>query len=299
MCAIRNKGDTTEVSGRQISSKIATSIRGRSSLLLVATSITALVCAFAAQALGSLGAATNFSVGSTPYAVAIGNLNSDANSDLAVANKDSNNVSVLLDSGPTATADPASLSFAAQIKGTLGAPQTVTVSNSAEGYPLSVTGVSLAGAGSASLRIGGENCTNADLPVSGSCKVDVGFSATSTGPKSATLEISYEGLASPLVVPLSGTGGSAKSTRITCKVKRRKHANTAKVTCAVKPAGALAGKRYGWRLTKRGKVYRHGTVRARFSRATFSIPGLGKLSKGRYLLKVGGRRGKSRVIRVG
>ncbi len=50
----------------------------------------------------SFGAATDFAVGSQPFSVAIGDLNGDGIPDLAVANHDSNTVSILLGTGPGA-----------------------------------------------------------------------------------------------------------------------------------------------------------------------------------------------------
>jgi hypothetical protein len=47
----------------------------------------------------SFATAVNYAVGTTPYAVAVGDFNSDGNLDLAVANYASNNVSVLLGTG--------------------------------------------------------------------------------------------------------------------------------------------------------------------------------------------------------
>ncbi|MBI3424632.1 MAG: VCBS repeat-containing protein [Acidobacteria bacterium] len=47
----------------------------------------------------SFGAATNFDAGSSSFSVAISDLNGDGKPDLAVANRDSNNVSVLLGTG--------------------------------------------------------------------------------------------------------------------------------------------------------------------------------------------------------
>ena len=48
---------------------------------------------------GSFAPATNFSVGTTPYSVALSDFNSDGRLDLAVVNRDSNSVSVLLGNG--------------------------------------------------------------------------------------------------------------------------------------------------------------------------------------------------------
>jgi hypothetical protein len=47
----------------------------------------------------SFGAATNFAVGTNPESVATGDLNGDGKPDLAVANRDNNNVSILLGAG--------------------------------------------------------------------------------------------------------------------------------------------------------------------------------------------------------
>jgi len=52
---------------------------------------------------GSFGPATNFTVGSGPFSVTVGNFNGDGKSDLAVASRLTNNVSVLLNADPTAT----------------------------------------------------------------------------------------------------------------------------------------------------------------------------------------------------
>jgi hypothetical protein len=48
---------------------------------------------------GSFGAKTDFATGTSPQAVAIGDLNGDGKLDLAVANAISNTVSILIGSG--------------------------------------------------------------------------------------------------------------------------------------------------------------------------------------------------------
>ena len=47
----------------------------------------------------TFSAATNFMVGELPLSVAVGDFNGDGKQDLAVANRHSNNVSILLGSG--------------------------------------------------------------------------------------------------------------------------------------------------------------------------------------------------------
>ncbi|MFM6731750.1 MAG: FG-GAP-like repeat-containing protein, partial [Microcystis panniformis] len=56
-----------------------------------------------ANSSASFNSAINFSVGSNPRSVTVGDFNGDGKSDLAVANAFSNNVSVLLNADPTAT----------------------------------------------------------------------------------------------------------------------------------------------------------------------------------------------------
>ena len=81
----------------EFSSVSASQVHGR--LLLAVVSVAIVACAFASQAFGSFGPATDFAVGISPESVAIGDLNGDNNRDLAVANYDSDTVSVLLGDG--------------------------------------------------------------------------------------------------------------------------------------------------------------------------------------------------------
>ncbi|MCL1470136.1 Calx-beta domain-containing protein [Argonema antarcticum] len=68
---------------------------------------------------GNFGAATNFAVGAYPASVTVGDFNGDGKTDIAAANRSSNNVSVLLNNNqPTATLtiidnDPVSVEFSA------------------------------------------------------------------------------------------------------------------------------------------------------------------------------------------
>jgi len=86
----------------------------------VALCVSAAVAAFAVQALGSFGKPRHFAVGARPSSVAIGDLNGDGKPDLAVADTDSNSVSVLLGNG--AGGFGKARNFA-----TLSAPQSVAI----------------------------------------------------------------------------------------------------------------------------------------------------------------------------
>jgi FG-GAP-like repeat/FG-GAP repeat len=75
----------------------ASQSRGR--LLFIAICVSVGIGAFAVQALGSFGKPRGFAVGSHPNSVVIGDVNGDGKRDIAVANRGSGNVSILLGNG--------------------------------------------------------------------------------------------------------------------------------------------------------------------------------------------------------
>jgi hypothetical protein len=242
---------------------------------------------------GSFGAATNFAVGSSPRSVAIGNLNGDGFADLAVANSGSNNVSVLLNTGATATADPTSLDFATQPLGTLSPPQTVTITNS-DDYPLEINRVRTSGLNRGDFIIVGDSCVGETVVASGSCEVLVRFAPDAAGPRSASLEVRYNGSASPLSVPLTGTGGSlpvgprgrpGKNARVTCTVRKNSRTRVS-VTCRVRYP-SQSSSQVSWSLSRNGKVLSRGKTRAR--NGALALPRASKLRAGRYVLRLGGQ----------
>jgi len=84
--------------------------------------------------------------------------------------------------------------------------QTVTITNTGEAALvigiLSITGTNLD-----EFSIENDTCSNQTIPLNNSCTVDIVFSPTSEGDKSATLEIPSNDPDTPIVnVPLSGTG---------------------------------------------------------------------------------------------
>jgi len=101
-------------------------------------------------------------------------------------------------------ANPASLSFAAQLVGVASAPQTLTVGNTG-GSPMANVGFQITGISATSFSTGPTTCA-ATLANGSSCTVQVIFTPAVSGAAMASLGISSStpGVA-PLSVPLSGT----------------------------------------------------------------------------------------------
>jgi hypothetical protein len=107
---------------------------------------------------------------------------------------------------------PPSLGFGQQLVGTSSQPQTATLVN-ASAAPLSVTQIQVTGANSQDFSET-NNCPS-NLPPGVSCQIQVTFSPTSAGDKSASLQVSYVGTFSPESVALSGTGVAPLSVSLT------------------------------------------------------------------------------------
>jgi hypothetical protein len=117
-------------------------------------------------------------------------------------------VGLAVDGGPvsTASANVSSLNFGTQPLNTVGAAQTVTVTNSGHGL-LTPDASRIGGADSDDFLVSDDGCTQQALWPGDSCTVDLRFSPTATGARSATLSTTAAG-SSLLSLPLSGTAGS-------------------------------------------------------------------------------------------
>jgi hypothetical protein len=83
-----------------------------------------------------------------------------------------------------------------------------------------------------------------------------------------------------------GPQGPAGKVKVTCKVKG------AKVTCKVtQPKASASSSTVRWRLTHAGRTYRHGTARQGHLQLR-----LGDLRPGRYVLRVQGQQGGTRIV---
>ena len=76
---------------------------------------------------------------------------------------------------------------------------------------------------------------------------------------------------------------------------KRKSETKVKVTCTVKlvsaPQSALR-----WRLLRHGRSYEHGVALIRDGRARVRIPGVNRLPRGRYVLRIAGRAGGTTFV---
>jgi hypothetical protein len=107
------------------------------------------------------------------------------------------------------SASPSAVDFGGQAAGTTSAAQTVTITNLAQGNV--VPGAATIGGTDASdFAVTGSTCTGTALARDVSCSVDVTFTPSATGKRTATLDVpSTGGATSPLSVPLTGTGITA------------------------------------------------------------------------------------------
>jgi hypothetical protein len=107
---------------------------------------------------------------------------------------------------PVFAASPSSVSFGTVSVGGSSAPQSISLGNAGQGT-LTITGVSLTGADASQFALTNTNTLPANLGNGQSITVSVTFSPTSTGPKSASLQVTYTGATgSPATIPLTGTG---------------------------------------------------------------------------------------------
>lgn len=116
-------------------------------------------------------------------------------------------------SSPGVSAPP-SVNFGSQLAGTAGAPQPITIQNSAAGAgagTLSFTAASMSGANSGDFSITSDSCTSAGTPAGQTCAIQVAFrpaQAAVCGTQSnrtATLALSDNAPGSPQTISLSGT----------------------------------------------------------------------------------------------
>src|SRR3954451_8507091 len=256
----------------------------------------------------------------SPNSVIAADLNGDGRLDLAATKfATAGGASVLLDTA-VAAADfaPTALMFGSQPATTIGHPHSVVLSNTAGDIALKVSSVRIVGSNTDYFIKTTDACDQSAVAPNQSCAVNVRCAPTTTGARSAVLRFTDNAPGSPHDVALSGTGAAAPTTgpgpsgqdgatgatgpagptgptgatgpvgprgprgrepRVTCKLRKKKGKTT--IVCTVrfvapKNARAIA------RLTRRGRVYAHGSVKVGRASPTLRLHTIRSLHAGTY-----------------
>jgi hypothetical protein len=105
---------------------------------------------------------------------------------------------------PLACIDTSGLTFSNQLVGTTSPTKSIIVTNCGS-LALSITNITITGAGSASFNIAVPGC-GAPLSAGNTCTIGVSFTPTGGGLQSAQLKLYSNAGNSPQTIPLSGTG---------------------------------------------------------------------------------------------
>ena len=235
---------------------------------------------------GEFGRNVDFAAHVGPRDIAASDFNRDGRDDLAVANE-GDDVSVLLTPAPVAEPSPRALAFPRQARGTVGPPRTATIANRGASA-LRIRGFSFGGTNPGSFLVGSDTCRDA-IPPGGSCAAQVRFAPRRVGQLRATMTVLSNGPVQPTVA-LAGTGTAPPQPRVTCTVKKKPGTNRIDVTCRVTLATPSSAK-VRWRLVRGSRTYAHGVARVRDRHAAIDLRGVERLPRGRYVLRVAGRRG--------
>jgi hypothetical protein len=156
---------------------------------------------------GSFGPARTFDVYdlgiTSPKDVAVADFDGDGRLDVAIGDQAAGAVVLRNTSRPGAAVGSATLDLGSQPRSTIGAPQTVLVTNTGDAW-LHVGAPALSGTDAGDFLAG--RC-DAPVPAGGSCALPVRFLPSAAGARAATLTIPTDAPGGPLTVSLSGTGG--------------------------------------------------------------------------------------------
>src|SRR5205823_1613154 len=96
--------------------------------------------------------------------------------------------------------------------------------------------------------------------------------------------------------PRGPQGAPGRNAKVTCTVKKSKRAKKVKVTCKIVLVKKTSRARIHWRLLRRGHAVAHGVARAKHGRLQLRLSHLGHLRRGRYTLRIAGRRAGTRIV---
>jgi hypothetical protein len=146
-----------------------------------------------------------FTTGNFADGVAAGDFNGDGRLDVAVANYSDNTVSVMLQA-PHVHLAPSPLAFGSVTTGTSSSASVVTLTNDGSAA-LTISNIAIGGANPGDFSQN-NNCpmSSNTLAAGANCTINVTFTPTLTGARSATLSITDNAGDSPQTVTISGTG---------------------------------------------------------------------------------------------
>lgn len=133
------------------------------------------------------------------YQLTVGSIGHNAASD----GKDMGVIVVGSGGTPSVSFSPTSETFSNQSVGTTSAVQTVVLSNPGTAT-LSISSIAITGTNSGDF--GQINTCGSSVLASGSCNINITFSPTTIGARSANVSVTDNATGSPQTVPLSGTG---------------------------------------------------------------------------------------------
>jgi hypothetical protein len=154
---------------------------------------------------GTFSPAVTYTTAVGAFGVTTGDFNGDGALDLAVSNSTANNLSIFLQLLPVSLY-PTSLFFGDQLVGTTSSPQAVTLTNNS-GSTLNFTSISFAGTSSGDFSQ--NNTCGASIPNNVTCTINVTFTPSVEGPRSATLTVVDNASNSPQTLAASGNGTAA------------------------------------------------------------------------------------------
>jgi hypothetical protein len=143
----------------------------------------------------------------TPPGFGMGDFNNDGQLDLLVPTSTQGNQVVpgnpILFLQTVAAVNPTGIGFGNQNLNTTSQPQVVTLTNIGTST-LDINGINIRGTNAGDFAES-NNC-GSSIGAGASCQIQVTFTPTQTGARSASLSISYQGVGSPQLVSLTGTG---------------------------------------------------------------------------------------------
>ncbi|MDP9073375.1 MAG: choice-of-anchor D domain-containing protein [Actinomycetota bacterium] len=106
------------------------------------------------------------------------------------------------------TVSPGSAQFASQPVGTMSPVTTITIANRDKSLSVPIRSAEIAGPNAAEFVLAASICNNASLPPGQSCTVDIRFTPTTAGKRSASLLVHRADAPQALVVQLAGDGAA-------------------------------------------------------------------------------------------